>query len=237
MSILSIFFPKKEKLKAPRPINIKCNYACEDSNLEWSIKDYLNGNRTAKDCLQDFINTMAYRDCLHMKENETIIPLVEDFLQDATWKTEWTADCGDYNPYRPEPWLRCIYSIYDSMLLDIECSENLLKNLKKDITTEAVMQFINNKSITPEVYESKDKFSEKREEIKVIIETGKFTPKEALLLVKDNWNLLYPYQSTYEAIEYCIAASENHTEPKYFESAFRDFGYQMGTLYRKAKEK
>lgn len=237
MGFLSRLFPRKEKLKTPRPSNIKCNYACEDADLEWSIKDCLNGNRSAQDCLQDFIERMAYRDCLHMKENESIFPMLEDFLENATWKTEWTADCGDYNPHRPEPWLRCIYSIYDSMLLDIECSENLLRDWKKDITTEAVMQVTNSKSITPEIYENRAELTTKRDEIKAIIEAENFTPKEALLLIKDNWNLLYPYQSTYEAIEYCIATSENHTEPKYFDSAFRDFGYQMGALYRKAKEK
>lgn len=237
MSILTKLFPKKEKLKAPRPSNIKCNYACEDADLEWSIKAYLNGTRTAKECLQDFIERMAYRDCLHMKENEAIFPIAEDFLEGATWKTEWTADCGDYNPHRPEPWLRCIYTIYDSMLMDIQCSENLLKDWHKEITTDAVMQVTNSKSITPEVYENREELATKRDEVKAIIDAGNFTPKEALLLVKANWNLLYPYQSTYEAIEYCIASSENHTEPKYFDSAFRDFGYQLGTLYRKAKEK
>lgn len=238
MKILSLLFPKKmEKLKAPRPHTIKNNYSCEYEDLEYCIKAYLNGNMTAEECLERFINTMAYKDCFHIEENAEIFPLLEDFLANATWKTKWTADCGDYDPHRPEPWLRCVYSIYDSMLMDIECSENLLKDWHKEITTDEIMKVTHNKSVTPEIYENKDQLASKKEELKAIIEKGEYTPLEALLLIKENWSLLYPYQSSYEAIEYCVCASENHTEPKYFDSAFRDYGYKMGTLYRKAKEK
>ena len=237
MKIFSKLFSKKEKLKSPHISNIRCNYVCEDANLEYSIKSYLNETRTAKDCLQDFIEQMAYTDCLHMKENETIFPLLEDFLENATWKRKWTADCGDYDPQRPEPWLRCIYSVYDNIIMEIEGIERMLGHQNRKITTEAVMKYVENKAITPQVYEHKDQFVSKKEEIKAIIEKETLTPKDALLLIRANWDFLYPHSSSYEAIEYCVAASENHAEPIYFKSAFRDFGYTMGTLYRKAKEK
>ena len=236
MKLLSVLF-KKDSLKKPEPVVIKSNYACEDSELEWQIKTYLSRECSELDCLQGILEYMAYIDCLRMEENKEIFEILEDFLESATWKTEWTMDCGDYNPSRPEPWLRCVYSIYDNILHDISIAETLLVRSDKEITTEEVIGLIHNKSVTPEVYENRAKFKAKGKEIQSIICGGNFTPKEALLLIEESWELLYPYQSTYEAIEYCILASENHTVHKYFDSAFRDFGYKMGTLYRQAKEK
>lgn len=237
MNILSLFLTKKEKAKVVRTNAVKYNYACEDANLEWNIRAYLNNLISVKECFQSFIEYMAYIDYLHVPENEAIFPLLEDFLEDATWKNKWTADCGDYRPDQPKRWLDCIYSVYDYMLLDITCAENFLKEWNKDITTEAVMKVIQNRSVTPEIYENKDLLTFKKDELKTIINEGKLTPKEALLLIKDNWSVLYPYQSSYEAIEYCVAASEKHTDCKYFQSAFRNYGYKMGSIYRKAKEK
>ena len=98
------------------------------------------------------------------------------------------------------------------------------------------MKVVHNKSITPEIYANKGQLLSKRDELKAFIDKGEYTPLEALLLIKANWSLLYPYQSSYEAMEYCVRASKNHTQPKYFYSAFRDYGYKMGTLYRKVSE-
>lgn len=235
--LLSFFGKKKRKLKTPRPHTIRNNYACENIDLELTIKAYLNGTLPAEECLARFITNMAYHDDFHIPENAEIFPLLEDFLQGATWKEKWTADCGDYNPHRPEPWLRCVHSIYSNILTDIKTAEILLEQWNKELTYEELMKVCHNKTITPEMYADKDGIKTKRDELKAIVDKGEFTPLEALLLIKDNWSLLYPYQSSYEAIEYCVAASENHTEPKYFDSAFRDYGYKMGELYRKAKEK
>lgn len=237
MKIFLNLLSKKKNFKTPRPSTIKCNYTCEDTSLELIIKSYLTDTRTAKDCLCRFIRRMAYRDCLRLKENEIIFPLMEDFLNEATWKSKHTLDCGDYDPLRPEPWFRFIYSIYDNMLFDIYASEELLKIWKQKITPESIMQVIQNPSITPEIYKNKDLLLLKKEELETIINRNSFSPKEILLIIKENWNVLYHYQSTYEALEYCILCSENHTTPMYFDSAFRDLGYKLGKLYKEANEK
>ncbi len=235
---LSMFRPK-QKLRKPTTSNIKNNFACEDATLEWHIKAFLNKEITAKKCLQAFIEYMAYDDDRRIKENEIIFDMLEDFLQEATWKTEWTMDCGDYNPARPQRWLDCIHEIYGNKLFYIKNAEQFLTDFNKEITAEnieeATAQWGN--PISAEEYLHKEEIAEKADTLREKVESGNYTPKEALLMVKDNWNLLYPYQSTYEAIEYCVAASENHTTPKYFYSAFRDFGHKMGSLYQKAKEK
>ncbi len=235
--LLSFFGKKKRKLKTPEPFSIRNNYECENIDLELTIKAYHNGTFPAEECLARFIENMAYHDDFRISENAEIFPLLEDFLQVATWKKEWSADCGDYNPQRPEPWLRCVHSIYSNILRDIETAEILLDKWNKELTYDEIIKVCHNKTITPEMYANKDGIKAKRDELKAIIEKGDFTPLEALLLIKDNWSHLYPYQSSYEAIEYCLMASENYTELKYFASAFRDFGYKMGELYKKAKEK
>lgn len=237
MSFLStLLSPKKGNLRNPKPYTLKNNYTCEDSRLEWNIKAYLNREISTKDCLQNLIEYIAYRDCLHMFENQELFCILEDFLDVATWKTNQTLDCGDYNPTNPEPWLCCIYGIYSCMLTDINNAETSLKNLGKEINMEEVMNYIHNESVTPEIYKNRVALETKEAELRSIICGGNFTPKEILLLIKDNWELLYPHRSIYEAIEYCIVASENHTIHKYFDSAFRDYGYKLGPLYRQANE-
>lgn len=238
-AIRSMFFPQKRVLRKPRPGTIKNNYSCADGTLEWHIKNYLNKQMTAGDCLQGFIEHMAYDDALHIKENEEIFPMVEDLLEGATWKTEWDYGCENYNPSRPEPWLRCVHSIYGNKLYYIREAERLLEDSGKEITAKNIAETTAHwgTSISEEDYLSRDSLQTKAEYLRKKINSGDFTPKEALIMIKDNWELLYPYQSSYEAIEYCVAASENHAKPKYFDSAFRDFGYKMGELYRQAKEK
>lgn len=236
MNFLSFFFPQKNTDKSPIT-HKKVNYVCEDSELEWNIKAYLNRDLSAKECIQNFLEFIAYNNYLHLIENQEIFEIIEDFLRNATWKTEWTIDCGDFNPQRPEPWLSCVYNVYTNLLFDINVSETLLKNMGKEITTAEVMKVIQNKTITLELYENKSTLKDKETKFKAIICSGNFTPLEAFLLIKENWNLLYPYQSTYEALIYIVTTSENHTVHKYFDSAFRDYGYKMGIIYKKAKEK
>ena len=48
-------------------------------------------------------------------------------------------------------------------------------------------------------YSGRKRVTQKEKFLREKICSGDFTPKEALLLVKDNWDLLYTYQSTYEA--------------------------------------
>lgn len=238
-NLISMLQPKKKALRKPPVSNIKTNFACSDATLEWHIKAFLSNESSARDCLQAFLEHMAYDSHLRIKENEVIFDMLEDFLQDATWKTEWTMDCGDYDPARPEPWLRCVYEIYSNKLYYLRNAERNLENEGKEISAKNVALATSQWGIpvTEEEYLHKEELEAKEAQLREKICSGNFSPKEGLLLVKDNWDLLYTYQSTYEAMEYCVAASENHTTPKYFYSAFRDFGYKMGELYRQAKEK
>lgn len=238
-NLISMLQPRKKALRKPSASQIRNNYACSDVALEREIKAFLNHEIDARDCLQTFIEHIAYDEDRRIKENEIILDLLEDFLQDATWKTEWTMDCGDYDPTRPEPWLRCVYMAYSNKLYYVRAAEENLANEGKEITAENIAKATSNWeiSLTEEDYLNIAELKAKENFLREKICSGDFTPKEALLLVKDNWDLLYTYQSTYEAMEYCIAASENYATPKYFYSAFRDFGYKMGELYRQAKEK
>ncbi len=237
-NFISMLFPKQKPNK--RTVNnIKNNFTCKDVTLERYIKAFLNKEIDAKECLQAFIEYMAYDNDKHIKENKIIFEMLEDFLQDATWKTEWTIDCGDYNPTRPETWLRCIYSIYGDKLHYIKHAEQFLTDLNKEITADNVEETTSHWSmpVTAEEYLHKEELSKKEKNLREKIESGKFTPKEVILMVKDNWEVLYHYSTAYETIEYCIAASEHHITPEYFSSAFRDFGRKMGEIYCKVKER
>ncbi len=235
----NLFRSKKNVIHQPRVSEFKLNYACDDPSLEWHVKAYLSRNISAKKCLQSFIENMAYDENKRIKDNEIIFDILDDFLKNATWKTEWTIDCGDYNPSRPEPWLRCIYSIYSEKIFFMKEAEEFLKENGKDITSKNIAAATVHwgMSVSEEEYLHKEDFVQKENQLRTIIESGDFTPYQALKMIKENWDYLYRYQSTYEAIEYCIAASENHTTSKYFDAAFRDLGHKLGTLYFKAKEK
>lgn len=238
-NLISMLQPKNKALRKPSASKIKNNYACSDAALEREIKAFLNHEIDARDCLQTFIEHMAYDEDRRIKENEIIFDMLEDFLQDAKWKKEWTIDCGDYNPARPEPWLRIVYETYSNKLFYLRNAESNLENEGKEVSAKNVAESTSHWGIpvTEAEYLHKEELEAKEAQLREKICSGNFTPLEALLIVKENWDLLYTYQATYEALEYCIAASKDHATPEYFYSAFRDFGYKMGELYRKAKEK
>lgn len=215
----------------------KTNYTCEDENLAWNIVPYLNDEITAKKCVQGILYYMAYHPHRQIKENCEIFEPLEGLLETATWKTEYDASCGDYNPHRPEPWLRCIHSIFGNMLFYMDEAERQLSEEGAEITPENIAEragtYIN--YIDVEICRNRKEIETKEAQLKSQINSGDFTPKEALMMVKDNWQYLYPYQSTYEAIEYCVAASENHAKPKYLDAALRDLGQNLSAIYQNEK--
>lgn len=70
---ISMFHPK-QKLRKPTTSDIKNNFACEDSTLEWHIKVFLNKEIFAKKCLQAFIEHMAYDDDRRINRAADCIP-------------------------------------------------------------------------------------------------------------------------------------------------------------------
>ena len=185
-ALRSIFPEKKPILQIPESETIRNNYLCDDKSLEGTIQHYLNGSFTAGECIRKLLWPAIRDKDFRIIENKEIFPLTADLLDVATWKTEWTQDCCDYNPHHPE------YRL------------NFLSN--------------------DEAFHAK-------------IAVRDYSPKEALLMIRERWDRIYHKQATYEAIEYCIAASENHSNLKYFGAAFRDYGRKMGSLYRELKEK
>lgn len=233
------FFSKFNKKNLQKTNTSISDYSCDFEDLSWPIRSYLNQDITIEDCLESIIETMAYLDYLRIKENKEIFPILEDLIAKSDWKSEWTEDCGDYDPDRSDLWLDCLYRCYDSKLRNFEASENTLKLMRKEITTENVLEMskYHDSAITKEMYEKKDSLIKKRDHLKNIVESKVLSPAEALNLIKENWNFLYNWQSAYEAIEFCIIASTNHTTMRYFDVALRNIGYTLGPLFKKAKEK
>nr|WP_295266669.1 hypothetical protein [uncultured Blautia sp.] len=239
---LSTLFPwsarkKKKALAQPKPYNIYSNYSCPSPELTRIITAYLNQSADATRSLQRIIETMAYNDPYRIPENSEIFPILEDLLQTAVWKSEWTADCGDYNPQRPDTWISCIYRVYDNKLRSIQCAEDVLRMEHNNLTPEAISDATYERDITPEMVAKKEDLQEKRDTIKATIDSGIYTPLDVLHLIEDSWYLLYPYQTSYEAIEYCIAASTQHTTLPYYSASLRDIGNHLGARYDERKKK
>ena len=105
-----------------------------------------------------------------------------------------------------------------------------------ELTPEAVSEATFERDVTPEMVRKKDALREKRNAIKATIDSGIYTPLDVLHLIEDSWYLLYPYQTSYEAIEYCIAASTQHTTLPYYSASLRDIGNHLGALYERKKK-
>lgn len=154
-------------------------------------------------------------------------------LSEATWKAERDIACGDYDPERPEIWLSCVYAIYEQKTSYLEGAEQLLKDADEDITSEKVCEMTSTWEIpiTDEDYRQQEAIREKGVSLREKIYSHTYSPREALDMIADERNLLYKNEMAYEAIEYCILASENHKYFEYFEAEFKNIGHSLGNLF------
>lgn len=84
-------------------------------------------------------------------------------------------------------------------------------------------------------YDYNDGDNTKYEDLRAIIEKRDYTPLEALKMIEEHWDKIYKGQGCYEAIEFCLLTSENHSKPPYISSSIRDIGYKLGPVFNQIK--
>lgn len=86
-------------------------------------------------------------------------------------------------------------------------------------------------------YKYDDPKNAKYIELKNKIEAREYTPTEALRMIREHWDKLYNSQAGYEAIEFCLVCSENHSAQSNINRAIRDLGYKLGVIRNSLEKK
>lgn len=232
MNLFKFLAPRAKKITNCSTIN----YTCEDEQLDTYIKEYGSGIIDAKQCIRNILEYIERFDALHIKENCMLFPLLEDMMRDSEWKTEWTYDCGDYDPSKPERRLSAVHEAYKLAYDRISYTEEILVKSHRPADANAIVEKLNRPYITADMVINRNILKEKEEETKAIVQSGNYTPYEALLLIKENWRVMYPNVDAYSAIDYCLICSKNVTIPAYFDSELRNIGLTLGNTFKNLKE-
>ena len=232
MSFFKLFSEKEKKKLTCSAINYHCDY----EPFEGILNSYFAGRTTLTRCIRGILHHVEITDELHIKENNTLFPLLEDMLQDAEWKTQHDASCGDFDPTNPEWRLSAIPGAYNDAYERISHEEEILTKSSRAADAEAIIKELCRENITADMVINRNILLEKEAELKAIVKNGNLTPYEALLLVKENWHMMYLNRDAYIAIDYILTCSQNVTNPPYADAEIRNIGNTLGTKFQNLRE-
>ncbi len=213
------------------------NYDTGHDYINNNVRYYLAHYDDEENCICSFLHMMQARPQYQILENNSIIPIIKDYIQNATWKTKRDITCGNYNPFEPDRWLEVIYIRYDLMFRAIQNAENMIRTLPimKD---QSVLEIVKNADpeITQDVIDIKDQLPALANDMQAKVEAAD-TPFDIVNLIEKSWNYTYNTMAIYNALEYCIMASENHEVHPNFSASIRNLGYTLAPLYNAIDEK
>lgn len=210
-------------------------YSGGDRNFTQQIKWLYNGEQNFEHTLQNMTELMAYSEGYIKKENIEFLQLVRDAIGSSNW-TEEDVYKGDYSLVNREYHLDNIFDIFhiiaDEIKRNIELAETPLfkeqgkkpweipasDNRRKDILKDA-------SNYSEAAIES---LLQKEKVIRAELDSG-VTPGRAIDLIIENWEYLWNYTSTYEAIEYCIVLSRQLTEKPLIRKKLRTFAKRVSS--------
>lgn len=204
-------------------------YSGGDKNYTLQIKWLYNGDQNLENTLQNMTELMAYSEGYMKKENIDFLQVVRDAIGSSDW-TDEDVYKGDYQLGNREYHLDNVFDIFyiiadeikrhkelaetpmfkeqDKKPWDIPASDNRRKELLRDasIYSEAAIE----------------SFLQKEKNIRAELSKG-VTPGRAIDLIIENWDYLWNYSSTYEAIEYCIVLTRRLTDKPMIRKKLRQF--------------
>lgn len=210
-------------------------YSGGDKNYSRQITRLYNGEQNFEHTLQNMTEIMAYSEGYMKKENIEFLQVVRDSIGLSDW-TDKDVYKGDYHVGNREFHLDQIFDIFYTITDEIKrhkelvetpvlkqqgkepweipTSDNRLKDILKDASnySEAAIE----------------SFLQKEKIIKAELNSG-VTPGRAIELIIENWEYLWNYTSTYEAIEYCIVLSRQLTDKPMIRKKLRTFAKRVSS--------
>ncbi len=194
--------------------------------------------RTFRECLRDMVQTMAYSPSYMSETNIEFVKVVRSAIGNSDWiesEKEETYHPGDYRLNSRKRYIDGVFDIYQNIIRgindNIEILENspILKNNGYEPWTLPVGDDRYKKILTESsnyTEEAIGKFQYQYDTIEKELATN-ITPGQALDLIMANWNYLWQFSVTYEAIEYCIVLSNTLTDNPLIRKQLRNFCQQI----------
>lgn len=204
-------------------------YSGSDKNYTRQITRLYNEEQDFEHTLQNMTELMAYSDGYIKKENIEFLQVVRDAIGSSGW-TDEDVYKGDYHVGNREFQLDQIFDIFhiiaDEIKRNIELAETPLfkeqgkKPWEIPASDNRRKELLRNASIYSEA--AIESFLHKEKSIKAELSKG-ITPGQAIDLIIENWEYLWNYTSTYEAVEYCIVLSRQLTDKPMIRKKLRQF--------------
>lgn len=206
-----------------------CEYSGGDKNYTRQITRLYNGEQNFVHTLQNMTELMAYSEGYMKKENIEFLQVVRDAIGSSGW-TDEDVYKGDYHVGNREFQLDQIFDIFhiitDEINRNIELAETPLfkeqgkKPWEIPASDNRRKELLRNASIYSEA--AIESLLQKEKVIRAELDSG-VTPGRALDLIIENWEYLWNYTSTYEAVEYCIVLSRQLTDKPLIRKKLRQF--------------
>lgn len=193
-----------------------------DEDFRGILKNLYSGNFTMRRTLSSILEVVAYNEARRTPNKVRLAEIIKQAVSGKKWREDWAMECGDYNPKRREPWLRVIYEVYERLVRDMENCENLIKSSEL-FEDKKPWEISANDGITEERYFKKAEFKVRAEILKRQVEDSEISAEEVVTLIIENFDVLHEYQSTYEALEYCIMCVQEVNDKEIIRKNLREF--------------
>lgn len=195
-----------------------------DEDFQLILNDLYHGVKSFRQSLFSILSIIAYNDKRHLIENIQLVKTIKQAVTGNDWKLARDSECGDYDPKCKNVWLNCIFSIYDNILNQINLRDEIAKNNTPfNNTNPWEIEIPNAIPITKDIYFQKNNISVKRESLKRQLNDPDVTPEIVVSLIGENFEYLYNYKSTYEALQFCILCCDEIADNPANRKSLRDF--------------
>ena len=205
-------------------------YAGSDANYKAIARElYSNDSKIGK-CYQDVLQMMGYRDEYLDRNNLDFIKIIRESLNGAAWDNNEDTNFTDYRIENREFHIDNLSGIFKTIVTQLEFRKKFVnesKLLSEELTPwDMTVQDERYKDILMTEANYSDKAIENFKYIAQSFEEGlkqAITPKEVVDIIITNWEYLWNFASTYEAVEYCVVLANKLIDKPIIKRKIREF--------------
>lgn len=202
----------------------------EDVNFKSIARNMYSNDSKLSDRLQDVLNLMAYNEQYMNPNNVKFIQIIRDSLINSSWNDNEKNNYSDYRISNKESYVDSLSYIIRAYVQELEHRKNFVHSsplLNGEL--EPWDMPVNDKRYV-KILTNKDNYTDENiAHLKFIannFEAGlkaANSPKEVVALIISNWDYLWNFSSTYEAVEYCVVLSNKVIDNALIKRNIRDF--------------
>ena len=171
----------------------------------------------------------AYDISYMQKNNKTLISIIRDSIGTSKWaeRSQINWECGDYIYSTRESSIDYAFNAIDAVIFHLKNNLSVYKENESfgKPWTWPVGDSRHAEILTNENYYKPgaiEQLEQRLTQIRKRLE-GDITPGEAIDLILENWDYLWNYNTTYEAVEACVLLADHIADNKIIRRRLRDF--------------